>query len=114
MTEYVTVKLSELMKAVALPKMKRGPRGAHGSIPKTTILNFEEGSLLVEAPTHTTALIIQGTLQAKVLVDAAHLKHMLEKLPKVEFIELGIDRQNCKFIMKVVALMVALECRLLP
>ena len=114
MSEYITVKVSELKAAVMLPKMKRAPRGASSSIPKTTILNFEDGSLLVEAPTHTTALIAEGNVQAKAVVDAAQLKKTLEKLPNTEYIELTVDKQNHKFIMKVAALKVALECKFLP
>ena len=114
MSVYVTVKISELKKAVVLPKMKRGPRGAHGNIPKTTILNFGNGSLLVEAPTHTTALIVDGNIEAKAIVNAEQLKLTLEKLPQADHVDLAVDQKDQRLIIKVAALKVALDCKLLP
>ena len=101
-----------MKKAVVLP-MKRAPKGARGNISRTTYLSFDHGSLLIEAPMHTTALISDSTFQAKVIVDAVQLTLTLEKMPKAECIELAIDRENRKLIMKVAALKVALNCKIL-
>ena len=77
------VDLNEFREAAAkTTKMKRGPQGGKGNIPKTTILTSSEFNLIIETPVHSSKISASFGSEGKIEVDATQLIVILTNLHK--------------------------------
>ena len=81
----IEIDLKTLLKAVAIPKMKRAPAGSNGKIGKVTRLdgNFTN-KLAITAPAHSTIIDCKGTLRDSLEFDSATIFQLISKLSKMK------------------------------
>lgn len=80
----VEVNANDFYDAVSkIPKMKRGPVGAKGKIPKDTVLNPHEGGIMVETPVMGSLVWASKPWRVVASVDARKLLDLCERYKKL-------------------------------
>lgn len=79
-----------------LPAMKRGPRGAHGKIPKDTLLSPDPEGVFVQTPVMSSLVLGTREWTSEVSVDAWRLADLTKTLKK-----LGATRKTDKLGISV-------------
>ena len=81
MPKVIVDSISFLEAVSHVPKMKRGPRGGRGHIPKDTLISpAGDYCLSVETPAVSTLVKTEGVWDIKISIDAALLHNKTSKL----------------------------------
>lgn len=106
--QTVKIPLPEFMKACAMPKMKRAPKGARAQIERRTILEFHPNFLVVDAPFQSQVLQVNCGFRETFIMNGLQLFVTLQKLPKAAFIDLSVDKKSNKLVIMCEGLKVTL------
>ncbi len=107
--QSVKIPLAEFIKAAAVAKMKRAPKGARGQIERRTILEFHPNFLVVDAPFQSQVIQVKCGFRETFIINGLQLSVTLQKLPKAEFIDLCVDKKSNTLLIMCEGLKITLK-----
>lgn len=97
---FIITPMDELLKAAAVSKIKKMPKGVQGNMDKYTIIEFHPNFIVIDAPTQSNVIQVKTGIRQNIKINSQHLITTLQKLPKSENIELGVDNKSNLLIVK--------------